>query len=88
MPNIKSAIKRVKTNNESNTVNTTIRSSMKTAIKKVEASVLNNDATSAVEYYKDAASKLDKAARKGIIHKNAATRKKARLMKKVNSLKA
>ncbi|MBU8879456.1 30S ribosomal protein S20 [Bacillus sp. FJAT-29790] len=88
MPNIKSAIKRVKTNEARNAQNTTAKSAMRTAIKKVDAAIVNNDATAAKETFVDAARKLDKAASKGLIHKNAAARKKSRLMKKMNSLNA
>jgi small subunit ribosomal protein S20 len=86
MPNIKSAIKRVKTNEAKNAQNTTAKSAMRTAVKKVEAAVSTNDAVAAKEALVTAASKLDKAAAKGLIHKNAAARKKSRLMKKSNAL--
>ncbi|PLR93802.1 30S ribosomal protein S20 [Bacillus sp. T33-2] len=84
MPNIKSAIKRVKTSEASKAHNATIKSSMRTAVKKAEAGITNNDAQ-AKEAFAEAASKLDKAAAKGLIHKNAAARKKSRLMKKLNA---
>jgi len=86
MPNIKSAIKRVKTSEARNAKNTMEKSAMRTAIKKVEAAVTLKDAAAAKEALVVASSKLDKAARKGLIHKNAAARKKSRLMKKVNGL--
>jgi small subunit ribosomal protein S20 len=86
MPNIKSAIKRVKTSEARNAQNTTVKSAMRTAVKKVEAAVIVNDATTAKEAFVSAASKLDKAASKGLIHKNAAARKKSRLAKKANAL--
>lgn len=86
MPNIKSAIKRVKTTELRNAQNTTVKSSMRTAVKKVEAAITTNDSTTAKNAYATAASQLDKAAAKGLIHKNAAARKKARLMKKLNVL--
>jgi small subunit ribosomal protein S20 len=86
MPNIKSAIKRVKTSEARNAQNTTAKSAMRTAVKKVEAAVTLNDAPVAKEAFSAAASKLDKAAAKGLIHKNAAARKKSRLAKKANAL--
>lgn len=86
MPNIKSAIKRVKTSEARNAQNTTAKSAMRTAVKKVEAAVTLNDTPAAKEAFAAAASKLDKAAAKGLIHKNAAARKKSRLAKKANSL--
>ena len=61
---------------------------MRTSVKKVEAAIVLNDATAATTTFTDASSKLDKAASKGLIHKNAAARKKSRLMKKMNSLNA
>jgi len=88
MPNIKSAIKRVKTTEKRNAQNSMIKSDMRTAVKKVEAAVVNNDATAATSTYAEASRKLDKAAAKGLIHKNAVARKKSRLMKKLNSLNA
>ncbi|WP_066064046.1 30S ribosomal protein S20 [Neobacillus soli] len=86
MPNIKSAIKRVKTNEARNAQNTTVKSATRTAVKKVEAAITLNDAAAAKEALVTATSKLDKAAAKGLIHKNAAARKKSRLMKKTNAL--
>ncbi|MFO1443394.1 30S ribosomal protein S20 [Bacillus sp. Bva_UNVM-123] len=88
MPNIKSAIKRVKINEAKNAANVTAKSAMRTAVKKVEAAIVNNDATAAKETFVEAARKLDKAAAKGLVHKNAAARKKSRLMKKMNALNA
>lgn len=86
MPNIKSAIKRVKTSEARKIQNTTVKSSMRTAVKKVEAAIVNNDNAAAKEVFADASRKLDKAAAKGLVHKNAVARKKSRLMKKMNAL--
>lgn len=86
MPNIKSAIKRVKTNDNRNAQNTADKSAMRTTVKKVEAAITVNDSAAAKDALKTAASSLDKAAAKGLIHKNAAARKKSRLMKKINAL--
>lgn len=86
MPNIKSAIKRVKTSEAHNALNTTVKSAMRTAVKKVEVALTTNDSSAAQEALTAAASKLDKAASKGLIHKNAAARKKSRLAKKANAL--
>jgi small subunit ribosomal protein S20 len=88
MANIKSAIKRAKTSEERSAHNSTVKSAMRTAVKKVEAAVVNNDEAAAKANYVEAARKLDKAAAKGLIHKNAAARKKSRLAKKLNSLNA
>lgn len=88
MANIKSAIKRIKTAEKNNVRNTSEKSAMRTAIKKVEVAVSNNDGAAAKEALQLAIRKLDKAATKGLIHKNAAARHKSRLHKKVNSLNA
>ncbi|MEH7384047.1 30S ribosomal protein S20 [Bacillus sp. JJ1521] len=88
MPNIKSAIKRVKTNDERRAHNATIKSAMRTAVKNFEAVVANNDAENAKAAFVTATTKLDKAARKGLIHKNVADRQKSRLAKKLNEVNA
>ncbi|MDL5041082.1 30S ribosomal protein S20 [Heyndrickxia coagulans] len=84
MPNIKSAIKRVKVNEKNYAQNTAAKSAMRTAVKKFEAAVENND-ENAKELLVDAVKRLDKAASKGLIHKNAASRQKSRLMKKLSA---
>ncbi len=88
MANIKSSIKRIKTNEKRRISNKSQKSAMRTAIKKVEAAVANKDADAAREALVLAVRKIDKAASKGIIHKNAANRHKSKLYKKVNSLQA
>ena len=81
MPNIKSAIKRVKVNEKANAANTKAKSAMRTTVKKAENAVAAN-AENAQELLQAAFKSLDKAASKGLIHKNAAARKKSRLAKK------
>ncbi|MCY7945332.1 30S ribosomal protein S20, partial [Bacillus atrophaeus] len=81
MPNIKSAIKRTKTNNERRAHNATIKSAMRTAIKQVEASVANNEADKAKTALSEAAKRIDKAVKTGLVHKNAAARYKSSLAK-------
>lgn len=88
MPNIKSAIKRVKTSGEHRAQNSSAKSAMRTAVKNVEALVANNDLDNAKSALVEASKKLDKAARNGLIHKNAAARQKSRLTKKVNGANA
>lgn len=78
MPNIKSAIKRVKVSEKKNLRNRMIKSALRTSLKSFEA----NADLSAV------ASAIDKAAAKGVISKNAANRKKARLAKRLNKAQA
>ncbi|WP_153123348.1 30S ribosomal protein S20 [Peribacillus tepidiphilus] len=87
MPNIKSAIKRVKTSEKARAHNAMFKSAMRTAVKSAEAAIANKD-ENAKEALLLAVKKLDKAASKGLIHKNAAARKKSRLTKKLNALNA
>ena len=85
MPNIKSQIKRVQLSKLQNEKNTAARSSLKTAIRRFEEAVTNN-VENAAEALQKASRALDKAAAKGIIHKNKAARKKSRLSKKLANL--
>ena len=86
MANIKSAKKRILVNRTKYERNKAIRSGVKTAIKKVETAVANKDKEAACAALLNATSVIDKAATKGVYHKNNAARKVARLAKAVNSL--
>ncbi|MFC5405153.1 MULTISPECIES: 30S ribosomal protein S20 [Cohnella] len=88
MPNIKSAIKRTKTNEARRLRNASAKSALRTAVKQADVAVLGTDVNAAKAAYGVAQKKLDKAATKGLIHKNAAARKKSRLAKKINALSA
>lgn len=81
MPNIKGAIKRVKQNAAANEQNSQVKHAMRTAIRKADAALANNE-ENAQELLKDAVKRVDTAARKGLIHKNTAARQKSRLTKK------
>lgn len=80
MPNIKSAIKRVRTNETKNAQNAHMRSTMRSTVKKAEQALLNKDENTS-DSVKAAIKQVEKAASKGLIHKNTAARKKSRLMK-------
>jgi small subunit ribosomal protein S20 len=86
MPNIKSAIKRVKQSEKRRLQNASQKSALRTAVKAVETAVANNDIEKAKAALVYASKKLDTAASKGLIHKNAAANKKSKLAKKVNAL--
>lgn len=86
MPNIKSAKKRVKVIAKKTLRNARIKSQVKTAIKKLEATVVAGNKQDAVVLLAKTVSTIDKATSKGIFHKNTASRKKARLTKLVNAL--
>ncbi len=86
MANIKSAKKRILVNQTRADRNKSIRSKVKTAIKKVDAAIAANDSAAAKVALKNAISELDKAQRKGVYHKNTASRKISRLTIAVNKL--
>ncbi len=80
MPNIKSSIKRVKISQKKNLENRMIKSNVKTAIKKFETELATNP-SAAAELLSVTSSKIDRAVAKGVMHKNAANRKKAHMAK-------
>ena len=86
MANIKSAKKRVLVNQKKADRNKSIKSAVKTSIKKVEAAVVAKDKEAAVAALANAISTIDKASTKGFYHKNNAARKVSRLSKAVNTL--
>ncbi|GAA1005667.1 30S ribosomal protein S20 [Streptomyces sp. F-3] len=87
MANIKSQIKRNKTNEKARLRNKAVKSSLKTAIRKAREAADAGDVEKAVELQRAAARLLDKAVSKGVIHKNQAANKKSALAIKVASLK-
>ena len=86
MANIKSAKKRILVTATRTAKNKSIRSEVKTSIKKVEAAVAANDKAAAVEALKNATSVIEAAGSKGVYHKNNVARKVARLAKLVNGM--
>lgn len=86
MPNMKNAKKAVRQNPKKNELNNNFKASMNTAIKNVEKAVIANDKEKANANLKVAIKRIDKAASKGIVHKNYVARNKSRLTKKVNAL--
>ena len=86
MANIKSAKKRIIVNRTKADRNKSIRSNVKTAIKKVDPAIAAKDSEAAAVALKNAISEIDKAQRKGIYHKNTASRKISRLTVAVNKL--
>ena len=86
MPNIKSAKKRVLLAEARNARNKAEKSALKTAIKKFEAAAADGDRTEAEATYKVAVKAVDKAAAKGLMHKNNAAHKKSSQTKKLNTM--
>jgi small subunit ribosomal protein S20 len=84
--NIKSQIKRNKTNEKARLRNKAVKSSLKTAIRKAREAAAAGDVEKATVAAREASRKLDKAVSKGVIHKNAAANKKSALAAKVATL--
>jgi len=86
LANIKSAKKRILVSKKRADRNKSVRSRIKTAVKKVEVAIEAGDKAAATDALRAAASELDKATKKGIYHKNTTARKVSRLTKAVNAL--
>jgi small subunit ribosomal protein S20 len=85
--NIKSQKKRIITAEKARIRNKAVRSELKTAVKGVRAAVESNDAKAAQEAADKACRLFDKAASKGIIHKNQASERKSGVQKLANTIK-
>lgn len=86
MPNIKSAIKRTKTNKKMSEINNFHKATMKTAIKKVEKLPIETNQEEKTKVLNNAIKRIDTALSKGLVHKNYAARQKSRLTKLVNKM--
>ena len=87
MPNIKSAKKRVLTIEKRTLKNRAVKTNLKTRLKNFDVAVKSADPI-AKELLRDTVSAVDKAAKKGVIHKNKANRKKSRMAKALNKAQA
>ena len=86
MANIQSAIKRNRQNKKRHLRNRMVISRMRTYVKKAEAAIKAGDKETAEKAVQDAVSHIDRAAQKGVIHINNASRRKSRLMGQVSEL--
>jgi small subunit ribosomal protein S20 len=84
--NIKSQIKRNKTNEKARQRNKAVKSELKTAIRRTREAVAAGDSEKATAAVRAATKKLDKAVSKGVIHKNQAANKKSALAQSVSAL--
>ncbi len=84
MPNIKSAVKRVKITKVRTLRNASAKSALRTSLKHFEQAVRAQDLEAMRIALRNATRSLDKAVTKGIVHRNHAARKKSRLMKRFN----
>jgi small subunit ribosomal protein S20 len=84
--NIKSQLKRIKTNEKARQRNKAVKSSLKTSIRRFRAAAEASDKATALEALKTASRELDKAASKGVIHENQAANKKSAMAKQAAAL--
>ena len=88
MANIKSQIKRNRTNEQARLRNKATKSSLKTAVKKFRSAAESGNVDAATTALKDASRELDKAASKGIIHKNQAANRKSAMARTLSTTPA
>lgn len=86
MANIKSQLKRIKTNEKARQRNKSVRSSLKTAIRRFREAADAGDKDKALDLARTASRALDKAAGKGMIHANSAANKKSAMAERANKL--
>jgi small subunit ribosomal protein S20 len=86
MAQIKSQIKRIKTNEKARVHNAALKSQFRTAVKKVRVAVASKDSQKAELLLRAAVRLLDKSVSKGVQHRNTAARQKSQLQKLVNGL--
>ncbi|MFD6136225.1 30S ribosomal protein S20 [Isoptericola sp. NPDC056618] len=86
MANIKSQIKRIKTNEKARLRNKAVKSELKTYVRKVREAVTAGDKEAATTALQAASRKLDKAVSKGVIHANQAANRKSAIAKQVEAL--
>ena len=86
MANIKSQIKRIRTNEAARLRNKSVKSSLKTAVRSFREAAEAGDAAKAQELFRTASRKLDKAVSKGVIHKNQAANRKSAIAKRLTEL--
>ena len=84
--NIKSQIKRIKTNEKARLRNKSVKSSLKTSVRKFREAADAGDTAAATTLLRDASRQLDKAVSKGIIHANQAANKKSAMAQRANTL--
>jgi small subunit ribosomal protein S20 len=84
--NIKSQLKRIKTNEKARQRNVAVKSALKTAVRRFRSAAESGDAAVATAALQTASKALDKAASKGVIHKNQAANRKSGMAKQVAGL--
>lgn len=87
MANLKSSIKDIRRSRKRQERNQSVRSAIKTFVKKTRSAIEGGD-ENAVQLISDTSALVDKAAKRGIIHKNGANRRKSRLARRLNAQQA
>ncbi len=88
MANIKSQIKRNRQNEKARLRNKSVKSALKTVVRKFHEATVAGDTEKAAGLLRDASRQLDKAASKGVIHKNQAANRKSAIAKRLDALSA
>lgn len=88
MAHRRSSIKKIRIDKKRHALNVKTASDLKTSLRKVKTLVAEKKKTEALAQSRELFSKLDKAVKKGLIHKNLASRQKSRLTLKINAIKA
>lgn len=86
MANIKSQLKRIRTNEKARVRNKSIKSSLKTAIRRFRETAATGEKARALSELRTASRQLDKAVSKGVIHRNQAANRKSAMAKRSNDL--
>ena len=86
MANIKSQIKRIKTNEKARLRNKAVKSDLRTHVRAFRAAAASGDSDAAAEALRSASRRLDKAVSKGVIHRNQAANRKSAMAKQVQGL--
>ena len=86
MANIKSQLKRIKTNERARQRNVAVKSALKTAVRRFRSAADAGDAAAATTALQTASKALDKAASKGVIHKNQAANRKSGMAKRLSGI--
>ncbi len=86
MANIKSSIKRAKTNEKARLRNKAVKTNVKTAVRNVREAIESGSKEDATELFRFATKRIDMAVTKGVIHKNTAARKKSSLARSLNAM--
>jgi small subunit ribosomal protein S20 len=86
LANIKASLKDIRVSAARRERNKATKSNLRTSVRKTRTAIAENNNEAAVAALQESISKLDQAAQAGVIHPNAAARKKSRLTKQVNAL--